>query len=274
MSEAPITGGPFDAHTPPQMAALLRDYGVKKARLAPVAMMTLGLLGGAYIALGGMFYTLVMTESGLGFGPSRLLGGLAFSLGLVLVVVGGAELFTGNTMLTMAWAQRLVRTRELLANWLVIYLCNFAGALAMALMMYASGVLHIHDDAMAATAIKIASAKTSLGFAEAFFRGILCNVLVCLGVWLCLAARSVSSKILAIIFPVSAFVALGFEHSVANMYLIPLGMMAGAPVSLGSFVANLIPVTLGNIVGGGVLVALVYWLVYLKGSHDNPASGG
>jgi formate/nitrite transporter len=242
------------------------EGGIKKAQMPLVAMISLGILAGIYIAFGGMFYTLIVTDSGLGFGPERLLGGVAFSLGLILVVIGGAELFTGNTMLTMAWAQKTVSTLALLRNWGIIYVANFIGALMMALLVSASGALDMNEGMVAEKTIAISEAKAQLTFTEAFFRGLLCNTLVCLAVWLCFAARSVSSKIMAILFPISAFVALGFEHSVANMYLIPVGMIQGAAVSIPDFLHNLIPVTLGNIVGGGVFVALFYWLVYLKRS--------
>jgi formate/nitrite transporter len=259
----------FDAYAPAEMAARVQGAGVAKARMPALRTATLGLLAGAFIAFGGMFFTLVMTDSGLGFGPARLLGGLAFSLGLVLVVVGGAELFTGNNLIVMAWAARKVMTSELLRNWGLVYLSNLAGALGCVVLVYFSGTLELGGGAVARTASAIAEAKVGLGFVEAFSRGILCNTLVCLAVWLCFAAHSVSGKILAIFLPVSAFVALGFEHSVANMYLIPVGMLAGpGGFDLAGFAGNLLPVTLGNIVGGGVFVALVYWLVYLR---DPPA---
>jgi formate transporter len=212
-----------------------------------------------------MFFTLVMTDNPLGFGPSRLLGGVAFSLGLILVVVGGAELFTGNNLVVMAWAARQITTGQLVRNWTLVYAANLIGALATALMVLWSGTLELGGSAVAQTAVAIAQAKVALGVTEAFFRGILCNVLVCLAVWLCFAAHDVPGKVLAIIFPISAFVALGFEHSVANMYLIPIAMLAGAEgVTAAGFLANLIPVTFGNIVGGGVFVAVVYWLIYLR----------
>jgi formate/nitrite transporter len=261
-----ITASPFEAHSPPEIAKFVAEGGIKKAQMPLVAMISLGILAGIYIAFGGMFYTLIVTDSGLGFGPERLLGGVAFSLGLILVVIGGAELFTGNTMLTMAWAQKTVSTLALLRNWGIIYVANFIGALMMALLVSASGALDMNEGMVAEKTIAISEAKAQLTFTEAFFRGLLCNTLVCLAVWLCFAARSVSSKIMAILFPISAFVALGFEHSVANMYLIPVGMIQGAAVSIPDFLHNLIPVTLGNIVGGGVFVALFYWLVYLKRS--------
>jgi formate transporter len=212
-----------------------------------------------------MHFTLVMTGTALGFGPARLLGGLAFSLGLILVVVGGAELFTGNNLIVMAWAERKITTLQLLRNWGLVYLANLAGAVGTALMVHWSGTLALGDGAVAATAVRLAEAKIALSFGEAFFRGVLCNILVCLAVWLCFAAHDVASKVLAIVFPISAFVALGFEHSVANMYLIPIAWLAGAEtITWAGFVGNLVPVTLGNIVGGGVFVAAVYWLIYLR----------
>ena len=269
MPNSPPPYNGFDAYKPAQMAGLVERVGVDKARLPVLETATLGLLAGAFIAFGAMFYTLVMTGSTLGFGPGRLLGGLAFSLGLVLVVIGGAELFTGNNLIVMAWAARKVTTRQLLRNWGLVYVANLAGALGSVVLVYLSGTLELGGGAVAQTAARIAEAKVSIGFIEAFCRGILCNTLVCLAVWLCFAAHSVSGKILAIIFPITAFVALGFEHSVANMYLIPIGMLAGGgEISLTAFVNNLVPVTLGNVVGGSVFVAFVYWLIYLRGSED------
>ena len=260
-----VSSSPQDAYPPAQIALLVEQVGVRKATLPAVPMLALGLLAGAFIAFGAMFFTLVMTDNPMGLGPGRLLGGLAFSLGLILVVVGGAELFTGNNLVVMAWAERKITTRQLARNWILVYLANLAGSLGTALMVHWSGVLDLGGGAVAATAGAIAEAKVALGFTEAFFRGILCNVLVCLAIWLCFAAHDVPGKVLAIVFPISAFVALGFEHSVANMYLIPVAMIAGADgITPAGFVGNLIPVTLGNVVGGGVLVALVYWLIYLR----------
>jgi formate/nitrite transporter len=206
----------------------------------------------------------------MSFAAARLLGGVAFSLGLILVVVAGAELFTGNNFLVMAWAGKRITTTELMRNWIVVYLANFAGALGLVLLVYLSRHWQLNESAVAINAVKIAAAKAALPFWEAFFKGILCNMLVCLAVWLALAGRSVTDKILAILFPISAFVAAGFEHSVANMYLIPLGILlrdtipqAGAANLLWfNLASNLLPVTLGNIVGGTVMVALVYRCVY------------
>jgi formate/nitrite transporter len=261
-----VSPSPQDAYPPAQVAVLVEQVGVKKATLPAVPTLALGLLAGAFIAFGAMFSTLVMTDSPLGLGPGRLLGGLAFSLGLILVVVGGAELFTGNNLVVMAWAARKITTAQLARNWTLVYAANLVGSLGTALMVLWSGVLELGGGAVAETAITLAQAKVALDVTEAFFRGILCNVLVCLALWLCFAAHDVSGKVLAIVFPISAFVALGFEHSIANMYLIPIAMLAGAEgVTVAGFLANLVPVTLGNVIGGGVFVALIYWLIYLRG---------
>ncbi|MFK7815188.1 MAG: formate/nitrite transporter family protein [Gammaproteobacteria bacterium] len=254
-----------DAYTPAKMAELVENVGVKKAALRTFPTLMLGLLAGVFIAFGAMFYTLVITNQYMGLGSTRLLGGIAFSLGLILVVVGGAELFTGNNLIVMAWADKKITTIKLLKNWSLVYFANLIGAVGAAVLVYWSGTLSLGDGAVSETALEIAITKVNLDPMQAFIRGILCNVLVCLAVWLCFSARDVSGKILAIIFPISAFVALGFEHSVANMYFIPLGMLiSNGGVGVLDFLGNLIPVTLGNIVGGGVFVALVYWAVYLR----------
>ena len=263
-----------DAFSPAQVAAKVTTVGVTKCQMPTMQTFVLGILAGAFIAFGAMFYTVTITGSGAGFGPARVLGGLTFSLGLILVLVGGGELFTGNNLIAMAWADRKVATRALLRNWLWVYAGNLVGALGTVGLFFYTGCLALGDNAVAETAVKIAAAKTSLPFSEALARGILCNALVCLAVWLCMAARSVTDKVLAIVFPITAFVALGFEHSVANMYLIPIGLLAAesipeigtiATLNLGGFLRNLLAVTLGNIFGGSVLVALVYYFVYIRG---------
>ena len=256
----------LDSFSPSQIARMVEASGVKKANNPLIVTVMLGILAGVYIAMGGMFYSLAITDSGMGLGPTRILGGVVFSLGLILVVVGGAELFTGNTMLTMAWIEKKITTLKMLKNWWIIYLSNFVGAIAFAYMVMHSGVLAQWGDAMAHTAIKVAQSKVELSTEEIFFRGILCNMLVCLGVWLAMASRTVSGKVLGIVFPVSAFVAMGFEHCIANMYLIPIGMMSGANITMAGLCHNLVPATLGNIVGGGVFVALIYWAIYIRGT--------
>jgi formate/nitrite transporter len=255
----------LDVVPPALIARLVEDVGVKKAGLSLVQTLTLGILAGAFIALGAMFYTVVVTGSELGFGPTRLLGGIAFSLGLILVIIGGAELFTGNSLIVLAWVDGRIDTAALLRNWSIVYVGNLIGALGSAALVHLSGTLDLNDGAVGQTAQAIAQSKVSLEFIPAFIRGVLCNTLVCLAVWMCFAAHTVTGKVFAILFPVAAFVALGFEHSVANMYLIPIAaLQPGSTIGTMDLLGNLIPVTLGNIVGGGVLVALTYWLVYLK----------
>ena len=266
----------FDAYSPKEIAERVESIGVTKARLPWVSQITLGILAGGFIGLGALYFTLVTSDAGLSFATSRLLGGIAFSLGLILVVVAGAELFTGNNFLVMAWASGRISTWELMRNWLLIYSANFAGALGLVLLVFLSQHWQAAGGAVGANAVKIAYAKVALPFAEAFFKGILCNILVCLAVWLAVAGRSVIDKIFAIIFPVSAFVAAGFEHSVANMYFIPLGILLRDSSHLANMemltwaglFSNLVPVTLGNIIGGGVMVAAVYYLVYCRRSNE------
>ena len=260
----------FDAYAPKEIAERVQSVGVAKAQLPLLTQLTLGILAGGFIGLGALYFTVVASDAGLSFAASRLLGGLAFSLGLILVVVAGAELFTGNNLQVMAWAGRRITTVELLRNWIIIYLANFVGALGLVLLVLWSQHWRMNGDAVGIAAVKIAAAKAALPFWEAFFKGILCNILVCLAVWLALAGRSVVDKIFAIVFPISAFVAAGFEHSIANMYFIPLGILvqehlsaSGLPaVNWAGLISNLIPVTLGNIAGGGGMVAAVYYLVY------------
>jgi formate transporter len=254
-----------DAYSPAEIATRVETAGVRKAKLALVPTLVLAILAGAFIAFGALLFTIVTTDSGLGFGPERLLGGLAFSLGLILVLIGGAELFTGNSLVVFAWADRKISFPSLMRNWGLVYLGNFVGASATAAIIYWSGIYKLADGEVAATAIGIAENKVSLSPIEAFIRGVLCNVMVCLAVWLCFSARTVSGKVFAIVFPVTGFVAMGFEHSIANMFFVPTGWLLGSQVvEIGNYASNLLFVTIGNIFGGGVLVALVYWLVYGK----------
>lgn len=255
---------PTEAHPPQMIARLVEEVGVRKANLALVPMVMLGLLAGVFIAFGAMLATEVLTDPVLGTGLSRWVAGIAFSLGLILVVVAGAELFTGNNLIVMAWADGKVSTGRLLRAWSIVWAANFAGALAAAWAVWLSGVYGAGEGSVAATAIRIAETKAALSPVEAVMRGILCNALVCLAVWLAMASHTVTDRILAVIFPVAAFVAMGFEHSVANMYFIPVGWLHGAAVSLGGAAANLLWVTLGNLIGGSVFVAGVYWAIYLR----------
>jgi len=263
----------FDAYAPKEIAERVETIGVAKARLPLLSQIALGVLAGGFIGLGALYFTLVTSDTTLGFAVSRILGGVVFSLGLILVVVAGAELFTGNNLLVMAWASHRITTRELLGNWLVIYLANFAGALGLVALVYLANHWQMNGAAVATQAVRIAAEKATLPFWDAFFRGVLCNILVCLAVWLALAGRSIVDKICAIVFPISAFVAAGFEHSVANMYFIPLGILlkdripgaAAAYLDWNGLWTNLLPVTLGNIAGGALLVALVYYFIYQRG---------
>ena len=250
----------LEAYAPREIAARVNEVGVAKARLPLPTLVLLGMLAGAFIGLGAMGFTLVASDITLGPAAARLLGGLTFSLGLILVVVAGAELFTGNNLLAMAWASGRLSTLELLRNWAVVCVANFVGAAGLALLVWLSGHGALDQGAVGRTVVRIAAAKAELPWVEAFFRGVLCNVLVCMAVWMAIGGRSVTDKVLAIVFPITAFVAAGFEHSIANMYFFPLAMMLGAPLGATDMLHNLVPVIAGNIVGGSVLVALVYWL--------------
>jgi len=264
----------FDAYAPREVARHVEEICVVKARLPLLTMWMLSLLAGAFIGLGALYFTLVASDATLGFATSRVLGGLCFSLGLVLVVVAGAELFTGNNLLAMAWVDGCLSTRELLRNWGVVCAGNFVGATGLAVLVWLSGHPSLNGGAIAQTTLKIATLKCSLSIQEAFFRGVLCNVLVCMAVWMAMAGRSVADKVLAIVLPISAFVAAGFEHSIANMYFIPLAMLIKTSASAlppgtdaitwAGFAGNLVPVIAGNLVGGSVLVGLVYWVIYLR----------
>jgi formate transporter len=272
----------FDALLPPEMAAKAEEIGVRKASMAAVKMFALAVLAGAFISMGAIFATTVLTGA-LPYGLGRLLGGVAFSLGLILVIVGGAELFTGNNLIVMAWAGGKVSTGSLLRNWGIVYAGNFAGALGTVALMAMAKQHPFGGGAVGATALAIGEAKCGLGFTQAVALGVLCNALVCMAVWLCFGARSSADKVLSIVFPIAAFVAAGFEHSIANMYFIPkalwikatagpefwqaIGRTAADYPALtweGFLVSNLLPVTIGNVIGGTALVGLVYWFVYLR----------
>jgi formate transporter len=270
MNPLPVS---IDAYAPDEIARRVEEVGVAKARRPWPANAMLGVLGGAFIALGCLWFTLVASDAALSFAATRVLGGFVFSLGLVLVVVAGAELFTGNNLLAMAWADGRITSRELLGTWALVFAANAVGAIGMAALAVLSGYVDMNAGAVARAAVRIAAAKASLPFATAFFAGILCNVLVCLAVWLAMAGRSVADKIAGIVLPVAAFVGAGFEHSVANMYFLPLGIYlrdhvdtTGIPgienLDWSACVQNLVPVTLGNIVGGSGFVALVYFVIY------------
>ncbi len=286
----------IDALLPAEMATRAEYVGVRKAETPTLAMFTLAILAGAFIAMGSIFATTVAAGSvairgvdgtlafstGLPYGLTRLLTGTVFCLGLILVVVGGAELFTGNNLIVIAWASGKVTMRAMLRNWVIVYIGNFIGSFGTAMLIFISQQYLNGSGAVGLTALNIAKSKVELGFLPAIALGVLCNILVCLAVWMTFSARSVVDKIAAIIFPIAGFVAAGFEHSIANMYFIPMGLFikdyAGgefwskigltpadyASLTWSGFLDNLIPVTIGNIIGGAVLVAAVYWAVFLR----------
>jgi formate/nitrite transporter len=281
----------FDALLPPQMASRAEAIGIRKAQTDFWTMLALAVLAGAFIAAGALYSTTVSAgEAVLPYGVGRMLAGFVFCLGLILVIVAGAELFTGNNLIVMAWAGGKVKTSLLVRNWAIVYLGNFIGSILTALIMLGTQQYMFGKGSVGLAALNTALAKATLNPIQAMFLGIMCNALVCMAVWLCFSARSTIDKILAIIFPISAFVAAGFEHSVANMYFIPMGLLikqfapasfwaaealakatppvtpaAYARLTVGSFfINNLIPVTIGNIIGGAGLVGLVYWFAYLR----------
>jgi formate transporter len=273
----------FDALLPAAMATRAEEAGVKKAATDTLTLLALSILAGAFIAFGAIFATTVSAGgSDLPYGVMRLLTGLVFSVGLIFVIVGGAELFTGNNMIVMAWASGKVTTGAVLFNWAVAFTGNFAGAFLTAALMFYTTQYTFGGGSVGLAALSTAEMKTSLGFVPALALGIMCNVLVCLAVWMCYGARTTVDRIVTIVPPITAFVAAGFEHSIANIYFISMGLFikAGAAdsfwVSIGkteadfpaltwsAFVGNLVPVTIGNIIGGSVMVAAIYWFVYLR----------
>ena len=275
----------IDALLPDAMAEKVEEIGVSKAKMDFTKTFMLALLAGSFIGFGAIFTTTITTSSDMYWGLTKLMGGLAFSLGLILVIVAGAELFTGNNLISMAWASGKIKTSAVIRNWIIVYLGNMIGALFLAGLMMFAEQYRFSNGAVGLNALNIAEAKCNLGFFQAIALGILCNILVCLAVWLCFGARSITDKVLAVIFPITAFVAAGFEHSVANMYFIPKGLFIKTFATnefwssiekipsdyqqltwSNFFVYNLLPVTIGNIIGGAVLVGLVYWFIFLRKS--------
>jgi formate/nitrite transporter len=280
-----------DALTPAEMAQKSALVGQRKAGAERLPTFALALLAGAFIAFGAIFATIAATVPpgtvGLAYSATKILMGLTFSVGLILVIVGGAELFTGNMLLVMSWASRTISAFSVLRNWTIVYVGNFFGAIGIAVLVFLSGEWRSGGGGVGLAALNIAQAKGHLGFGEALVLGILCNILVCLAVWLTYSARTTTDRILAIVPPVAAFVAAGFEHSVANMYFMPIGVLirsfapdtfwtavgtsaaAFPDVTWAAFLGNLVPVTIGNAIGGGLFVGAVYWLVYIR--HGRPA---
>ena len=274
----------FDAYVPAKMAARVEKAGITKGNMDFISMLTQAVLAGSFIGLGAVFFTYVIHDSTLSTGLTKLIGGLVFSLGLILVIITGAELFTGNNLIVMAFVSRKISFSQLLRNWATVFFGNLIGSLIIVFLIYLSGQWLAGNAAVGYKALMIANGKVNITFWQALSRGILCNILVCLAVYLCFSGRSVTDKILAIIFPITAFVALGFEHSIANMYFIPAGLLlknvpqvitAAAAFGntapdlsnltvYGFLVNNLLPVTLGNIIGGTVFVGLAHWFLFLR----------
>ncbi len=282
---APNTSVPFEALSPAEMTTKAEQVGVKKGSLTSAQMFVLALLAGVFIGFGAIFATTAIAGAGstLPYGITRLVAGIAFAFGLVMVVVTGAELFTGNTLMVVALANRKLTIGSMLKNWVVVYLGNFVGALALAALVYGSGQFSFGNGTIGTTALTIAAAKVGLGFGQAVALGILANILVCMAVWLSFSARTTTDRVVALMPPVAAFVAAGFEHSIANMYFVPIGLLikGGAAPEFwttigktpadfsglswrGFLVGNLLPVTLGNIIGGMLCVGLAYWFVFLR----------
>jgi formate transporter len=272
-----------DALLPSEMALACEAAGSVKAGRDAVGLIVLGLLAGAFIALGAIFMTVVLAGADeLPWGVARLLGGLVFSLGLILVIVGGAELFTGDSLMIVAYASRRITLRALLRAWSLVYIGNIIGAVGTAVLMFLAGHHRFGGGAVGKSALAIASAKAGLPTLELFFLAVLCNVLVCLAVWMSFGARSTTDKVMVIVPPIAAFVAAGFEHSIANLYLLPYGLAlkayAGAEfwtaigesaaaykeLTAGGVIHNIVVATIGNLVGGSLMVGAVYWFLYLR----------
>jgi formate transporter len=266
----------LQAYSPAEIKEAVEKVGVKKANLPFLVSFMLAIVAGGGVGFGAVYYTIVASDPELSFATTRVLGGLVFSLGLVLVMVGGAELFTGNNLIVMAWASGKISTREVLRNWLIVYCGNLVGALGLVILVLLSHHPDMNGGRIGLSVLNTAVGKISPDAVTLFFKGVLCNLLVCLGVWLAYAGRSVADKVVGLILPISAFVAAGFEHCIANMYFLPLAWLltetgkvpAGfdaSPITIAGIIHNLIPVTLGNIVGGSGFVGFVYWIIYRKG---------
>ena len=272
-----------DSYIPADMAKRAEASAVRKGNRSFIDSFFLAIQAGSFIAFGAALFTAVTHDSILGFGLTKLIGGMAFSLGLVLVIIAGADLFTGDTLMVMACFSRKITWHQMLQSWVFVFFGNLAGALAIVMLVYFSGHWLCNGGAVGAKALAIANTKVNLTFIQAFTSGMLCNILVCLAIWLCFSCRSVTDKILAILFPITAFVAMGFEHSIANMYFIPAGLLLkGNPeivtllngvdlshLTISGFVFNnLVPVVIGNMVGGAIFVGTVYWILYLRKNNS------
>jgi formate transporter len=274
--QAPMPQPPIfnlNAYSPAEIKEAIEKVGVKKTNLPLQASFMLAIVAGGSVGLGALYYTIIASDAELSFATIRVVGGLAFSLGLALVLVGGAELFTGNNLIVMAWASGTVSSRVMLRNWVIVYFGNLVGSLGLVVLVFFSHHLDMNGGRVGLSILNTAVGKIQPDVITLFFKGILCNLLVCLAVWLAYAGRSVTDKIVALILPISAFIAAGFEHCVANMYFLPLAWLLtqtgnvpanfdASLITISGIVHNLVPVTLGNIVGGAGLVGAVYWAIY------------
>ena len=263
----------LNAYSPAEIKEAVEKVGVKKANLPFLASLMLAVIAGGGIGLGALYYTVVVSDAALSFAAARVMGGVVFSLGLIIVLVGGAELFTGNNLIVMAWASGNVSAKEMLRNWVVVYFGNLIGALGLVILVFLSHHLDMNGGRVGLSILNTAVAKIQPDAVTLFFKGVLCNLLVCLAVWLAYAGRTVTDKIVAAILPVSAFIAAGFEHCVANMYFLPLAWLMtrtgnvpadfdASVITMTGIIHNLVPVTLGDIVGGAGLVGAMYWMIY------------
>ena len=274
---APSTPQPqifsLHAYSPAEIKEAVEKVGVKKANLPLLTSFMLAVVAGGGIGFGAIYFTIVASDASLSFATVRVVGGLVFSLGLALVLVGGAELFTGNNLIVMAWASGNVSTQTMLRNWTIVWLGNLIGALGLIVLVFFSHHLEMNDGRIGLTVLNTAVSKIRPDFVTLFFKGVLCNILVCAAVWLAYAGRSVADKMIAVVLPISAFIAAGFEHCVANMYFLPLAWLMTqtgqvpvnidvSSITIAGIAHNLVPVTLGNIVGGAGLVGIVYWTIY------------
>lgn len=258
---------PFSAE---QLLQRVEQASLRKAHLPSLSLLMLGILAGAFIGFGAMANMFVISDPLQSIAVTRILGGLVFSIGLIMVVVAGAELFTGNNLLVMAYVDGKITLLELMRNWTIVLAGNAIGAFLLAVLVHQSGHLELLGGKVAIQYLAVVDAKCALPFFKAFVSGILCNMLVCFAVWMSFAGRSITDKILAIVFPVTVFVAAGFEHVVANLYLLPVAFMVMDDSSTyihlnaSGVIGNLFPVLLGNMVGGGLFVGLVYYVVYRR----------
>ncbi|SDJ83650.1 formate transporter FocA [Aliiruegeria lutimaris] len=279
---------PFDPILPPEMAKKAEDLGVAKATKRPRNAFALAISAGFFIGIAFIFYTVVTTGNpNMGWGASKMLGGLAFSLGLMLVVVNGGELFTSSVLTVVAKASGKITWGQLGKNWVLVYVGNFIGCLALVAIMQVAQHYEFAGGQLGLNYMKIAQHKLHHDFSQAIALGIMCNVMVCLGVWMTFSARTVTDKLLAVTMPVAMFVAAGFEHCVANMFQIPMAILTKnavgpefweatgataaqfADLTWGHFfLDNLLPVTIGNIIGGGLFVGLLYWFIYLRPGEE------